>query len=396
MYRKALYLSLLIITGCTSIEKMDPHQEATFLKIYGETNNTLAKDLLVEDDGYVITGTAYDTATVIFKTDLQGNKIWATSIPVFTAEGITKVEDGYILLGNSITDSDTTFMKLFKVDFSGNTLADDSLRIPAPCIARAVTYTSANEVVVVGYGSFGNSYTSTVVMGYNSDLTEKWNQPRYFGVSGFTRVPYRSVYETNIGNNIVWLNFSYQNGVAESENSIEASFVAPDSDIPYASPFLLNGNKINVTASDFIKLPVGYALAQTIENTNQEFKIGVSIFDQSSQPLDENIIDITGNYQPTSLANTPNGILIAGLTNQYKDGGSDTRTDPDLFVIEVDYNGSIKPNGINNSFGGLGQENPVRVRNAPDGGYLILGDLGNTKGAIQIFLLKINSKGELN
>ena len=130
---------------------------------------------------------------------------------------------------------------------------------------------------------------------------------------------------------------------------------------------------------------------------NGESKIGYSSLINGSIDS-ESIIDSgefeTGNYNGYTLTNTLNGILIAATTDKHI--GEEARTDLDLLLLELDINGNIIDEGINETFGGIGDEIPIRIRKTSDGGYIILGTSNNSKGAQQTFLLKTNSKGLLN
>lgn len=397
MQKNIFYIiGFVIFIGCKSIDSIEPNQTETFLKIYGETNNTAARDLLVEDDGYLIL-MSHDTVSILLKTDLNGNSVWANSYSNFIGNGLAKIDGGYILIGDSINTeaTPTTTMKLIKTDLSGNLENSVSLSTGTALVGLAATVASTGDIVALGRQVYTSDvYETTVLMGYSSDLQETWQSYKEYGAVNTLESPYHSIYENPDGS-ITLATVSVNTQVA-----FHGITTYPDNESPIAVPKLLEGAAIvNTTLAKggLVQTPVGYALTQVV-NVNGEDKIGVSLFDQTvfnNYFIDTLSFD-AGNYIPIAMTNTPNGLLIAGQTDQYKDGADGTRSDKDLFIAEVGYDGKPRTSSMYNTFGGLSDESPVKIRNAPDGGYLILGDLENTKGAVQVFLLKVNSKGDLN
>lgn len=384
-----------MLFGCKAIDSIEPNQKETFLKVYGETNETIAKDILVLDDGYLILG-SYDSVSVLLKTDLKGNKQWANSFTNFVGNGLAEVNGGYILVGDSINSEavPSTSMQLIQTDLSGQKVNSVAFLSSTAIAGIAAIFTSDEEIAVLGHKIYSNDvYESTILVGYSSDLVEVW-QTEYGGVNTL-QVPYHSLFE-NTNGNLTWASFEVD--FNPTKISVHAPFVQPGDQTPVGNTYLFNNQQFNATVGSFVQTPVGFALTQTI-NIGNEQRIGVTTYNQNTS-FDEYVLDTLefqeGNYFPTAIANTPNGLLISGQTDNFKDSSSEGRTDMDLFVVEVGYNGIPKSSGINNTFGGLGNEQPVRIKNTSDGGYLILGNLTNTKGATQLFLLKLNNKGELN
>ncbi|MCB0856335.1 MAG: hypothetical protein KDD63_29150, partial [Bacteroidetes bacterium] len=283
------------------------------------------------------------------------------------------------------------YMNLLKTDSEGNRIASASPPISSPSYGYAITKTANDEIVVVG-NSGSDTQSSAVLMGYQTDLSANWSSPQVYGVANMAKEPYHSVFETNTGD-LAWVSITKGTQTA----LIESSFVEPDNDRPVGGTTLFLGRSVDLSgnAGDFIKLPVGYAATQAID-VNSLTKIGVSFFDQSE--LTENTLSLQEdkNYFPTSICRSANGLLIASYSDYHENSSDNNRSDYDLFLIETDFDGQPKANGISGSFGGSGNEIPVRLRNAADGGFLVLGSVTNSKGAVQIFLLKVDSQGKLN
>ncbi len=379
--RSALFIIVLLSFGSCAIENLEPNQTDTFLKFYSETSEMNSKDLAVLPDGYLILASYSETETLLLKTDLNGNKLWAQSFDNFKGNTLTVINDGYILIGDSINrDNDTTFMQLIKTDAIGEKPELTKLGNGFQH-GSAVTSTTNGEVVALGYSTANDSI---ILMGYNSDLSPAWQSQRNYTHN----IPSKSIYESEDGT-LNWL--------AYSASSVNFTGVERDNEGVVYDPVLFDGSTYTNIDGDFVKTPVGFSAVQTIVDINGLNKIGlVSSINGSSSGNVLNVGDFTtGNYMANSVTNSGSvagiseGLLIVGTTDDQLDN-------KDLLLLEVNYNGTLKTAGINKTYGGIGDEIPVRVRRTPDGGYAILGTSINSKGAHQTFLLKTNNKGALN
>lgn len=376
-----VYIVLIAFSSC-SIDDLEPNQTETFLKFYSETNAMNSKDLAVLSDGYLILSTYSETSTLLLKTDLNGNKLWAQSYDNFQGNSLAVLDDGYILIGDGINSSkDSTYMQLIKTNSSGE----------SPVLAQigngfqhgtAVNLTSNNEIIALGYSTSGDP-DSIMLLAYQADLSKRLWFRQYP-----LNIPSKTVYETEQGN-LTWLSYSDVNGTI---NRLSFTDVIPDYAGPVDNNPLFIDEEFSNFDGDIAKIPTGFAVAQTILD-NGKSKIGISVgSDDTILELENPNSTTVHNFISGSIVNATNGLLIAASTDEHED----TRTDKDLLLIEVNYNGTLKTNGINITYGGIGDEIPVRIRNTNDGGFAVLGTSINSKGAQQTFLLKTNSKGTLD
>lgn len=374
-----------MMASCTSIDNLEPNQTNTFLKFYSETNTMKSKDLLVLEDGFLILSTYTDTTTLLLKTDFLGNKIWAKSLPYFQGSSVTQTSEGYIVIGDSInTQNGTSFMQLIKTTKENGTIIKKAFIGTGTQHGAAVTFTENNEIIALGYtAAFFSKFI--ILMGYNTDLEEIWSTPKEY----LSEFPAHTVYDKN--ELITWLSYNTTNNSRASLTS-----VLHDNEGVESNPTLLNDQKLANTTGNLTNTPGGYAVTQSVL-INGESKIGYSSLINGIIDA-ENVINEgefeTGNYTAYSLTSTLNGLLVAATTDAHS--GETARTDKDVLLLEIDINGNLVSNGINQSYGGIGEEIPIRIRKTSDGGYIILGNSINSKGAQQSFLLKINSKGLLN
>jgi hypothetical protein len=382
------YMVLIVISSC-SINDLEPNQKETFLKFYSETNQMESKDLLVLNDGYLILSTYRDTTTLLLKTDLLGNKLWAQSFNYFQGNSMATLTDGYILIGDSInnqTDPISTKMQLIKTDFDGNFSISTELG-SGFYHGTAVIQASTGAVIGLGYSSPPAMDGYIVAMGFNADLTDNWVSERNYMVANENRLSSKSMYEADNGN-LTWLSYSESSNIISKLNF---SNVPPDNDSDDNGSPLFNGEEFSNTNGDIVKNSTGYAVVQTVKDGG---KNKINITDGFNEVLLNENEFANDNYTGTSITNATNGLLIAASTDRHETGSA--RTDEDLLLLELNYNGTVKSNGINITYGGIGDEIPVRIKRANDGGFVVLGTSINSKGAQQTFLLKTNNKGALN
>ena len=383
----------IIAAGCNTIANLEPNQTETFLKFYSETNEMESKDLVVLNDGYLILSTYSESNTLLLKTDLLGNKIWAQSFGNFQGSSLAVLNDGYIIIGDGINeDNDSTFMQLIKTDIDGNFGTLTNIGTGAQH-GSAVILTSDSEIVALGYTSTGqlndtDDSTYVISVGFNTDLIQTWDTVRTNPVNSVDIVPSKSIYEANNGD-LTWISYSSQDEVT---TNLDFTAIPPNSESPSGNLPLFNEFNISNDPGDFVQTPIGFAMVQTVIHNGQQ-KIGLTTT-LNGIISEEEIISLDGNSMAVSLTTTGNELLIIATTDVHPNETG--RTDLDLLLLEVNYKGEVKPNGINVTFGGDGDEIPVRIRRTNDGGYAILGTLINTKGARQTFLLKTNNKGALN
>lgn len=386
MRNKLLYIVFLFSLGCTTIDKLAPNQTKTFLKFYSETNQMISKDLAVLNDGFLILST-YGDSTLLLKTDLNGNKLWAQSYSFFIGNSVAVLNDGYIVIGDGInnqTNPVQTYMSLINTNSDGEVITTTHIGEGFQH-GTAVTFSSANEIIALGYidqHGLNNSLGDSIILAaYDEGLSSRqWLRQYPLSISS------KSVYENNTGN-LTWLSYTNINGAI---NDLTFTDVAPDSENPEINDPIFDQSIFTNLDGDLIKIPTGFAIAQTISENGQS-KIGISV------GSDQTILELgSANYISGSLTNTGNGLLIAASSDEHPNEDENARTDRDLWLLEVNYNGTVKSNGINMTYGGIGNEIPVRIHKANDGGYIVLGTSINSKGAQQTFLLKTNNKGELN
>lgn len=379
--RKLLFYVLGIsVLGCTSIANIEPNQKNSFLKFYAETNQMDAQDLLVLDDGYLIIATYSQTNSLLLKTDAQGNKLWADSLGNFLAHSISIVSDGYIIAGQGINTqtANQSYMQLIKADLTDGAILATVATGNGNQTGTAVTANDTNDIYALGY----STNDSIIVQNYTSDLTLQW-QRNYASTSSAKTI-------------IEQQGFVHFLHYTNTASALSLKFAqTSDSESPVTDQPLFNGATILNTNAELTETSSGFAVCQTLQQNTSESKIGIA-FLNNGVLTSENVLNdgafAEGNYTSGALVNTGNSLLLAYATDLHADGG---RSDFDLGLIELNYDGTPTELGFSLNYGGIGNELPVRVRKTNDGGYIILGNSINSKGARQVFVLKTTSNGLL-
>ncbi len=386
MRKILLYAGILSIfaLSCTPIAKLEPNQKNSFLKFYAETNQMEAQDVQVVEDGYVIVAWYNSSSSVLIKTDLLGNKLWAVSLDNFLAKSIAIVSDGYIIAGDGINTqtASQTFMQLIKTNQVDGTITGTATFGNGSQFGAAVTNGASNSLFALGY----SANDSVMLHNYDANLNRQWQR-----AYAATTTSQTIIEENNL---LHFLTYTKVN------NSLALHFTraAYDAESPTTNLPLFNEVSIADTKAELSETAAGYAVCQTIRQTNNQTKVGIAYVSNgvlgSEYILNEGEF-AEGNYLAGSVIDTGTGLLVAYATNRHPNPQDASRTDYDLALTEVNFDGTPTNTGIALSYGGIGDEIPVRVRKTNDGGYLILGNSTNSKGAKQLFLLKTNNQGLL-
>ena len=131
MAKYCTYIILLFsLFSCKKQEGISDTQGKTFVKYFGSFGFDKSTNMQqTDDEGFIIAGTISSLTNgkeaAIIKTDKYGNeqwtKIYGDSLDNF-ANNILSIDDGYLVLGTTTDSLLTTNMWLFKINSSGNVI----------------------------------------------------------------------------------------------------------------------------------------------------------------------------------------------------------------------------------------------------------------------------------
>ncbi len=389
MTRYLLYITVFLLTTSCSLNDLEPTQTQAFMKFYGEDGNTRARDLARLADGYLLlgvnTGRDGSISSLLIKTDLQGNRLWAIQLPNIDGKALTVTANGYFIAGDSINGNNLpAAMALIKTDTEGNNRQYTSL---SGLRGSGILAAASGEIIVSGYQNDGDSI---FLAGYTSDLTQSWG-PQKWGTSNTQRITFGNMLEAGNGD-IIWATGNQEAG----NNYSISAMITPADNTQHRGQLddLFPGMTVLSQTGGLAKAPIGAMITQTIRLADTgKTAVALAMFSTSGSiaPVGEPLVfseagnDVYGNAAITA---SDGSIVVLGYTDKRVDGNG-ARTDYDLYVRKTG------TTGFTRIIGGTGNETGSALVQATDGGLVILATMTNTNDVDLMMLVKLTREGKL-
>lgn len=403
-YWAILIVLALTISACEDEQGATPGSASTYVKLFGGSNSDIAYVALPTSDGGAIClgTTEIETPTQsafkirLIKIDGNGNTEWQQLYPQedqtysLVGRAVLPLEDGYIVVGDSINDQDNSSLILFKVDLSGNEINGmrntDSLT-NAQLHGLDIIQDINGDLVVLGKiddaGATNDIYLSSVS---STDLSISPDCRKLY--SGGSLQAIRSLYQTNSGDII------FSGTVHAFTNENARILRVPDCTAALVSgPLLVQGSSKNYTAHQVVPYGNGFAMVGTTNDSDNGSK---DVFLAKLGPFGTvQSIKVFGSVSGVQMTNDEEGYAITATD----DGGfllagstlTKTKGETDILIIKTDGFGNEQWSG---RFGDLNEDYATSVAQSSDGGYLIF---GNTAfgGINTMILIKTDSEGNI-
>jgi hypothetical protein len=420
--KKILWWLPLALFSCSNLEDAKPEQRNSFAYFYGSDQNLISVATALDGDGMVMTGLKSASLTdltkptlVIMKTDLKGKSLWQKDYTQLYARAIKPIADGYLVAADSIkietdpvTSTSTTKLRtnLFKMDLQGNVVYQFSSPLsPFNFISNSVNTDPQGNVYLVGTIVRGvnnkSSYAARLKpsgTGYVLDWFQDFDlQTRNYDNG-------RSLHITSIGN-IIWP--TSVEATLQGRSYAAFPLVKPQSTFENNGLFGETDDVNNFTVSDLQPSTFGFAAIGTQytiatgnrpSGTNYFFVLldKLGNVQKSSAKYFDGGVNVTQNpgtseVEDSGIALTScadGGFLLAGLINSTPTRGNGGK---DVLIIKLDGLGNPQ---WTQSYGGSGDEVVNSVIQTADGGYL-LGGTSTVQNFASMFIIKLNSNGEL-
>lgn len=394
-----------LLTACEDEDGASPGSTVTYVKLFGGSNSDIAYMALPTSDGGAIclgtteietpTESAYKIRLV--KTDANGNIEWQQLYPQedqdysFVGRSILAVEDGYIVIGDSIKNEDNSSLLLFKVDLSGNEITGmrktdtlEDARLHGVDLIK--TEGDDNLVVLASIESDVISSDLYLAKVNNSDLTIDPECRKFYTGGNVDAV--KSLYQANNGELI----FAGTVNVFSSGNA--RLFRVPDCTSSLISgPLLVQGTSKNYVTNQMVPIGNGFAMVGTTNDTDNGSN---DIFLARLGSLGTvQFLKVFENIDGTPMINAEEGLTITPTNDGgFLIGGStltNTKGEIDIIIIKTDAFGEVL---WSRRFGDVNEEYATYVTQTSDGGYLVL---GNTEfgGIDTMILIKTDSEGNV-
>lgn len=409
----------IILFGCSNIEDAEPTSRKTFIHFYEKSINyegVIAEPLT---DGYLlagnlVNGTEYSTA--ISRTDLFGNVVWEQIIPNSSVSTLKILEDGYLILGDSIQideeasqvlDIVITKSRLIKMSSEGNIIAENNFyNKNNPSVdfhGDALSIDANGAIISIGNFQAAGATIKTYVAAHNpSTLDTLWTQS--YSLIDRDYKNSKSGFVTSTGK-IIWASAAEKSVTNNSRSYVTVPSVDPNSTFVNSDSFGVTEDQF-YDAADIVKSSLGFAIIGTYKNTQGQ---NANVFFLRTDPVG-NILEGSDRYydgflsleNPTiektasstqdtgnSIAATSDGgYILAGSMTTSLDRGNGGQ---DILLIRISPFGEILWNKV---LGGSGNETPESIRVTDDGGFLICGT-STIGGLSSAFIIRTDKNGDL-
>ncbi len=408
--KKFIYILIFFnvyLAGCNTEADVAPGESGTFVKFFGNINSDVAEDMKTTTDGGFIFLSSNRTELTeieidkihLVKTDAFGNIEWERLYPEeegipaseeesinLTGRSLLALEDGYIVVGDSIYDEESSNLYIMRTALDGNLLNEASLSIPGGNLkGRVIELTQEGGFIVLGQIENSAAPENMYLAMLNANLDVIWEQQ--YGIGDEANVS-RSFH---VGEQeITWAGTTIRNPGEQDIRFISTPF---DSKNTFFDESVGLNNGRNDIGADIKRCPTGYVIVGTTNDTengdNDMFLISIST---AGNVLWSETFGGSGNDTGESVMVTSrNEIVALGTTESFGNG------ERDMYLVKTDLSGNAiwtDTPGEGRTFGGVNDEAGSRVLETADNGYLLLGtedfnDVGT------MILIKTDQDGNL-
>ena len=424
-YKFLLFLfSISLMIRCSDEQTAEPTNASTYIKFFGASNSDIAYVARqTSDQGYILLGTTeIDNEGVsvfkikVIKVDINGNTLWQKVYPDFlpenedyqvslTGRSIISVEDGYIIVGDSVKSDRSTKTSLFimKINDSANDNSFEKLALnyqnnagvvmPYDLHGIELFEDSDGNIRVISDVTENDQLIGSWLLQINPNLTFDFNQNYSYNIKGKLQLT-RFLHEAADGDFV----FGGTSKIHSIDNAILRKVPAYFEGQSGASTSIISSPENHYTVGQIIATNIGYAIVGTHLTSTGDSDVFFVLLHSDGTPKTEPpiIYNDTNNKftgigskdeEGLTIANTSDGgFIIGGLTLTESAGGKD------ILLIKIDHLGNIQ---WTKTIGNENQEHATHIQEDKGGGYLIF---GNTEfgGINTMVLIKTDKNGNVN
>lgn len=420
-----LILAIASLVACQDARDARPMERFTFARFYESSMGQRAVAAREFDGGYILLGsrlTADDTTGLLIRTGNRGEILWTSELPGIIPKSLQVGGDAFFVFGDSIhvnpespdvNDLIIQSALLYRISFNGSTttklaIADRSLSDRVDYTANAITLNSQGDIIALG--TFREPGVNTTERPFVAALEAStfdtlWH--KRYNVIDRDYVNARTVHYTTDGY-VVWASAILKEQQTFERTYLSIPFVRETSVFENSDVFgattdqkLLAGDIQHASLPEFGYGVVGTHAAPSGDNANLFFARVSSggnfipgserYFDGQLSAANMPVAAFESGSSDTGealCATSDGGFVLAGtmLTTPVRGNGG-----RDIFLIKVNGMGDILWNRV---WGGTGDEAIGSITETEDGGLLLCGSR-DASGLPAMFLIKMNSKGEM-
>jgi hypothetical protein len=422
----AIYVLLvfcLIAVGCNDFGSAPITERTTFIKLFERGGDLKGQVCEVLTDGYVL-GSNFNSGlineSILNKLDSKGNVIWEHTIKKSSVNSIREVEDGYLILGNSIQTNDTalnvndrviTKFMLTKVDKNGvkidSVIYSDPKNPTVDYQSTGIALDRNGNIIMAGNkkGSQPTDLSKSFLVACNPSLDTLWTRTYTLQDQDFTNA--KNVFVTS-GGEVLWANSVQKANLSQTLSYLTNSLVVPQltfSNYSYFGQLLIKNRFVGSEMS------LGFSTYGLVGTFSDSQGKSANMFfiqaDASGNFLPATLLVFDGeqgDVTPTNLDDTPNsesddagsavsltadgGFLIGGSLNTTLKRGNGKL---DIWLIKIDNSGKVV---WNKNYGGSGDDVVSSIRLLNDGGFLVCGS-SSVNGLSSAYIMRIDANGEI-
>ncbi len=405
---------LLILSSCLSETSVKPGPTPTFIRYYSGGNNDAAQAFEeTPDKGFIILANTKiqkaeaDTAHFkikLIRTDLNGNPIWTQLFPAandkskdYVGTGLQLLPSGgYVVTGDDIQKDGTTKSLLLTVGDDGKALTTPH-SYGTTVRGKAVAVNSKGNYLILSTSGTETMYLAEIDK--TTFLPADPNAASVTYAAGATTLANKLFIDET--GKALWSGVVTKNGltgirmIKTTPNNVNTDF-----------DLLISQPGFSEVATDFCRFGFGYAVTGSTNkkgnavgsDTDILFKRLApdgQVLSSQSFPFGDGTTADGQNDVGNSISSTQDGglILLSSVSSVAIKGRGDT----DYYLIKINAFGDKDTSfGIAGgaTFGSKFKDDGVAVRQASDGGYVVLGTI--TEGALKmVTLTKTDKQGKI-
>ena len=414
--------------SCNDEQSATPSDTDTFVKFFGASNTDISQmSQSTPDGGSIILGTTEieiegveSTKIKVIKVDRNGNEIWQKIYPPFKADkihletsytgrAIVVVDDGYIIVGDSIkSDADINTSSLLVMKLNDNPTEDTPTILAIDHINNLQVSTDMGlQGIDITMDTDGNYRVIGNVINDDEEIVGSWlgtindngttlsfdkTIDCYYDIEGEVELV-KSLYETTSGDFI----FGGTDKSQSKDNTKLFRTPACQNGFSGGGTSLVDNPQDDYITGQIIPSKGGYAMVGT-KTSIAGSNIFFSLFESDGVPKPNSLVDYMDDnkqfpgigdadeFGQTIAKTSDGGYIIGGYTL------SETAGEEDMLLIKTDAFGGIQWTKV---IGNIDQEEVIHIRQAEDGGYYVLGN-SEFGGVDTMVLIKTDKNGNVD
>jgi len=424
---------MFLLACCTTFEEAEQTDRKTFVHFYSSGTDYFSSVAELDtDQGYIISGQVRNadgiTDALVIKTDSRGRKVWQKIIPKGVVNAIQPLQNGYILIGDSIQrnagsaqvhELENTYARLILMDAKGNIVGHNikydsilttqngqDVKLNVDYHGDAVALDPSGNIIVLGSFRIPGQKAQAFVSAFSPDISNSLWNVSYISLD-YDFVNCNTVHVTPSAN-IAWATKMFTQEQNVSREFLSLPHVGSNS-VHISNSTFGSTDTRNYSVEDFQKSSAGYCAIGTYSETSglnanmyfvridANFKIipeSARYIDGQELLLNNTILDgasrtVSVSYdEGMAITATDDGYVLAGTLTSTPAVGNGGK---DILLVKVDPFGNLLWKKL---LGGTGDETVSSIRVTPDNGLLIFGT-NTINGLSSMMLLKTDQNGEI-